>query len=79
MTEALTETFGKKVTIKTKVREQRSEWLTLAQMNANNALQTKLGDYLEVKSRFINAVLKEALQGKSLDRIRCFDISHIHG
>ena len=81
MTEALIETFGKKVTIKTKVREQRSEWLTLAQMNANNALQTKLGDYLEVKSRFnaLNAVLKEALQGKSLDRIECFDISHTMG
>ena len=81
MTEALTETFGKKVTLKTKVREQRSEWLTLAQMNANNALQTKLGDYLEVKSRFnaLNAVLKEPLQGKSLDRIECFDISHTMG
>ena len=81
MTEALTETFGKKVTIKTKVREQRSEWLTLAQMNANNALQTKLGDYLEVKSRFnaLNEVLKEVLQGKSLDRIECFDISHTMG
>ena len=81
MTEALTETFGRKVTIKTKVREQRNEWLTLAQMNANNALQTKLGDYLEVKSRFnaLNAVLKEALQGKSLDRIECFDISHTMG
>ena len=81
MTEALTETFGKKVTIKTKVREQRNEWLTLAQMNANNALQTNLGDYLEVKSRFnaLNEVLKEALQGKSLDRIECFDISHTMG
>nr|WP_313425174.1 excinuclease ABC subunit UvrC [Moraxella sp.] len=81
MTEALIETFGKKVTIKTKVREQRNEWLTLAQMNANNALQTKLGDYLEVKSRFnaLNEVLKEALQGKSLDRIECFDISHTMG
>ena len=81
MTEALTETFGKKVTIKTKVRDQRSEWLTLAQMNANNALQTKLGDYLEVKSRFnaLNEVLKEPLQGKSLDRIECFDISHTMG
>lgn len=81
ITEALTETFGKKVTIKTKVREQRNEWLTLAQMNANNALQTKLGDYLEVKSRFnaLNEVLKEALQGKTLDRIECFDISHTMG
>lgn len=81
ITEALGETFGKKVTLKTKVREQRNEWLTLAQMNANNALQTKLGDYLEVKSRFaaLDDVLKEALAGKSLDRIECFDISHTMG
>lgn len=79
--EALSETFGKKVTLKTKVREQRNEWLTLAQMNANNALQTKLGDYLEVKYRFnaLDDVLKDALQGKSLDRIECFDISHTMG
>lgn len=81
ITEALSETFGKKVTLKTKVREQRNEWLTLAQMNANNALQTKLGDYLEVKYRFnaLDDVLKDALQGKSLDRIECFDISHTMG
>lgn len=81
ITEALTETFGKKVTLKTKVREQRNEWLTLAQMNVKNALQTKLGDYLEVKSRFkaLDDVLKDALNGKSLDRIECFDISHTMG
>ena len=81
ITEALSETFGKKVTLKTKVREQRAEWLTLAQMNANNALHTKLGDYLEVKSRFaaLDSVLKDALQGNSLDRIECFDISHTMG
>lgn len=79
--EALSETFGKKVLLKQKVREQRAEWLTLAQMNANNALHTKLGDYLEVKSRFLTLhdVLKDALHGKSLDRIECFDISHTMG
>lgn len=79
--EALSETFGKKVVLKQKVREQRAEWLTLAQMNANNALHTKLGDYLEVKARFValHDVLKDALHGKSLDRIECFDISHTMG
>lgn len=79
--DALAEQFGKKVAIKTRVREQRAEWLGLAQMNANNALQTKLGDYLEVKARYqaLQDVLRDALAGKTLDRIECFDISHTMG
>lgn len=79
--DALAEQFGKKVAIKTRVREQRAEWLGLAQMNANNALQTKLGDYLEVKARYqaLQDVLRDALGGKTLDRIECFDISHTMG
>lgn len=79
--DALAEQFGKKVAIKTRVREQRAEWLGLAQMNANNALQTKLGDYLEVKARYraLQDILRDALDGKTLDRIECFDISHTMG
>lgn len=79
--DALAEQFGKKIAIKTRVREQRAEWLSLAQMNANNALQTKLGDYLEVKARYqaLQDVLRDALGGKTLDRIECFDISHTMG
>lgn len=79
--DALAEQFGKKVAIKTRVREQRAEWLSLAQMNANNALQTKLGDYLEVKARYqaLQDVLGDALDDKTLDRIECFDISHTMG
>lgn len=79
--DALAEQFGKKVAIKTRVREQRAEWLSLAQMNANNALQTKLGDYLEVKARYqaLQDVLGDALDDKTLERIECFDISHTMG
>lgn len=79
--DALAEQFGKKVAIKTRVREQRAEWLSLAQMNANNALQTKLGDYLEVKARYqaLQDVLDDALDDKTLERIECFDISHTMG
>lgn len=81
ITEALSETFGKKVVLKQNVREQRNEWLTLAQMNVNNALQTKLGDYLEIQSRYraLHDVLANILHGKTLDRIECFDISHTMG
>lgn len=81
LAEALHEIFHKKVKFKTHVREQRAEWLTLAKMNANNALQTKLGDYLEIQSRYqaLQVILKNVLNGRTLDRIECFDISHTMG
>ncbi|WP_230655715.1 excinuclease ABC subunit UvrC [Psychrobacter sp. I-STPA10] len=78
--EALISHFNSKVMIKTNVREQRAEWLDLAILNANNALKTKLGDYLELQSRF--STLKQTLApitDKAIDRIECFDISHTMG
>lgn len=80
ISEALAAHFDSKVVIKTSVREQRADWLDLAQLNANNALKTKLGDYLELNARF-NA-LKDVLAGvteRTIDRIECFDISHTMG
>lgn len=83
ISEALGEFYAQKVSLKVRVREQRAEWLTLAKLNANNALQTKLGDYLEVKSRYqaLKDVLGETFgkTGKTIDRIECFDISHTMG
>ena len=78
--EALATHFGSKVLIKTNVREHRAEWLDLASLNANNALKTKLGDYLELHARF--HALKDVLAdvtNKTIDRIECFDISHTMG
>lgn len=77
---ALVSHFGSKVTLKTKVREQRAEWLDLAILNANNALKTQLGDYLELHARF--GALKNVLASvttRTIDRIECFDISHTMG
>ncbi len=78
--EALMTHFELKTHIKTNVREHRAEWLDLAQLNAKNALQTKLGDYLELNARFLalNAVLQPIIQAP-IDRIECFDISHTMG
>lgn len=78
--EALMTHFNSKVIIKTAVREHRAEWLELAKINVNNAIKTKLGDYLELNTRF--AHLKEALaevSSRSIERIECFDISHTMG
>ncbi|WP_131669357.1 excinuclease ABC subunit UvrC [Psychrobacter pygoscelis] len=80
VSEALSTHFASKVLIKTNVREHRSEWLDLAKLNAKNALKTKLGDYLELMSRF--KALKDTLAAvtdKTIDRIECFDISHTMG
>jgi len=80
VSEALATHFGSKVTIKTNVREHRSEWLDLATLNTSNALKTKLGDYLELHARF--GALKDVLADvtdRTVDRIECFDISHTMG
>ncbi|MGP9689979.1 excinuclease ABC subunit UvrC [Psychrobacter sp. AOP22-C1-C5] len=80
VSEALATHFGNKVVMKTNVREHRSEWLDLAKLNTNNALKTKLGDYLELHARF--GALKDVLTDvtdRTIDRIECFDISHTMG
>lgn len=80
VSEALATHFGSKVVIKTNVREHRAEWLDLAKLNTNNALKTKLGDYLELHARF--GALKDVLADvteRTIDRIECFDISHTMG
>ena len=80
VSEALSSHFASKVVIKTNVREDRSEWLDLAKLNTNNALKTKLGDYLELHARF--GALKDVLADvteRTIDRIECFDISHTMG
>ncbi len=80
ISEALATHFGSKVVIKTNVREHRSEWMDLAKLNTNNALKTKLGDYLELHARF--GALKDVLADvtdRTIDRIECFDISHTMG
>ena len=80
VSEALASHFGSKVVIKTSVREHRAEWLDLAKLNTNNALKTKLGDYLELHARF--GALKDVLADvtdRTIDRIECFDISHTMG
>ncbi len=74
--EALQQTFDKKLQIKHQVREQRAEWLNLAELNAKNALQTKLGDYIEIQTRY--QALQDILQ-VPINRIECFDISHTMG
>ncbi len=74
--EALQLEFKQKVTIKSRVRENRAEWLEIAAMNADGALKAKLANHIQLKERF--RVLQDVL-GQAVDRIECFDISHTMG
>lgn len=73
---ALLQHFGKKIQIKSKVRETRAEWLELAQMNVQHAIQGKLANHIELNERFHQL---EQVVGRPVDRIECFDISHTMG
>lgn len=78
--ELLSEQFGKKTQIKHRVQKHRSEWLSLAVLNVDNALKAKMTDYYELKARF-NALklVLETVSPRAIDRIECFDISHTMG
>lgn len=81
LSEALSTVYHKKIQIKTNVREHRAEWLSLAKLNVHNALQTKLGDYLEIQTRYqtLQHTLEKIVNNKIINRIECFDISHTMG
>ncbi|MFV5375867.1 excinuclease ABC subunit UvrC [Acinetobacter calcoaceticus] len=74
--EALAQQFGKKVHIKSSVRETRAEWLELAEMNVQHAIKGQLSNHLELNERFHQL---EQVIGRPVDRIECFDISHTMG
>ncbi len=76
----LSERFDKRTTIKHRVIKHRDDWLSIASLNANNALSTKLKDKKELQARFghLQAVLTP-ITSDTIDRIECFDISHTMG
>ena len=74
--QALQQQFAKKVQIKHKVRETRAEWLELANMNVQHAINGQLANHFELNERFHQL---EQVLGRPVDRIECFDISHTMG
>lgn len=74
--QAFTQSFEKKIQIKSQVREVRAEWLQLAQMNVEHAIKGQLSNHLELNERFHQL---QQVTKRSVDRIECFDISHTMG
>lgn len=78
LADALRQHFGREVEIKSRVRETRAAWLTMAQRNAESALASKLSHRGHTAMRFADLQRVLALV-KPIKRMECFDISHTMG
>ncbi len=77
LAESLSTLAGRKVNIQTKPRGDRARYLKLARTNAATALTTKLSQHSTIQQRL--AALASWLELESIQRMECFDISHIMG
>jgi len=76
--EAFSRHAGRKVQIRSRVREARARWLQLAQQTAETNLQAHLAGKQSTQERL--QALQEVLELTSLpERMECFDISHSSG
>ncbi|REH38893.1 excinuclease ABC subunit C [Paraperlucidibaca baekdonensis] len=78
LADALRQQFGREIDIKSRVRETRAAWLTMAQRNAESALTAKLSHRGHTAARFAELQRVLAL-AKPIARMECFDISHTMG
>lgn len=75
---SLCEIAKHKVSIVTKVRGERAQWLALAKQNAEHALQQHRAERTTLEKRF--TALQKALHlAEKPTRIECFDVSHSSG
>ena len=78
ITEVLSTQAGRKVSFYLGVREEKRQYLSLAQKNAVHSLEAHVGNSKTVLTRFIE--LERYLElDKPVQRIECFDISHTAG
>ena len=76
--EVLTREAGRAVKLKSRVRNVRAKWLQLAQQTSTSNLDTHIATCQSIQVRLSR--LDELLNlDDSLQRIECFDISHISG
>jgi excinuclease ABC subunit C len=78
LSDVLTRQAQHAVTISANVRGERQKWLQMAQINADNALVSKVSDNRSIAERLNN--LQRFLNLTQLpERMECFDISHTQG
>ncbi|USE39457.1 excinuclease ABC subunit UvrC [Endozoicomonas sp. SCSIO W0465] len=76
--EAIKAVSGKRIKIKSKVRSERFDWLSLANKNALQNLESHLASKSHLNQRYMQ--LKDLLGiANPILRMECFDISHTMG
>lgn len=76
--DALTEAHGRRVRVRDSVRGERAKWVRMANENAVVALDQRLSVEADHHERI--AALSEVLdREQAVERIECFDISHLGG
>ncbi len=76
--DALSQRIGRKVGVRTNVRGERAKWAKMAADNATLAIDQRLSanaDQIERMSNLTSALGRDT----SVERIECFDISHLGG
>ena len=77
-TELFSEFSGYKVTLKIETRGERTQFIKLAQTNANVAITTRLSQKSNMATRY--KLLESHLQlSQKINRMECYDISHTMG
>lgn len=74
----LQQALARKVTLRYGKRGERQQYLALANKNAMNAVQSKLGLQSTMQTRF-RALYKLLQREAPIQRMECFDISHTMG
>ncbi|MGE3850074.1 MAG: excinuclease ABC subunit UvrC [Gammaproteobacteria bacterium] len=78
LAQAFSQAHGRRIGVRDAVRGERAKWLRMAQDNAQLALDQRLSAEADQHHRF--AALGEALgREEPIERIECFDISHLRG
>ncbi len=75
--EALAAHLGRRIRVAWRVRGERQAWLRMAASNAVQSLEADLAAREHMEERFL--ALETLLEGNSIRRIECFDISHTRG
>lgn len=76
--ELLGSAHGRSPQLKNQVRGQRAEWLQLAVLNAEQALQVRLSQQQTLQQQW-QALCQFLKLPQAANRIECFDISHTSG
>lgn len=78
LAEHLSEQYGRRIRVRSGVRGERAKWLRMATENAELAVDQRLSTNAD-QLRRMTALTTELGRDQALERIECFDISHLAG